>query len=311
MFKILTKKRVYKAAFISFVSFNLMFFIIAYALTHFRVSGQLGLGLPRPVNAKTPSLVGFKYIDRRIPINKKEWLGTWFIPAKTSSSHGTIVLFPGSGDTKGNQLLEPAKIFHALNYDLLLVDFRGVGDSSGNTRTIGAKEAKDVVVAFNYARKLNSKNPIVLYGVSMGSAAILRAIARENIQPDAIILELPFARLTSAVKSRLEAFHIPLFPTTELLVFWGGVQHGFNGFLHNPVTYAKKVNCPTLLLHGKQDRWTDITEINELFQNLQGSKKLVIFPTAGHELLVTVDIQLWYQNVEQFLETRTISPRLP
>jgi alpha-beta hydrolase superfamily lysophospholipase len=299
--KIISKKIIYKNTFVSFIIFNLIIFTITYALTHFRTPGQLELGFTRPINNKSPSLFGLKYIDRRIWINKKEWLGTWFIPAKNYSSRGTIVLFPGNGDTKGNQLLEPAKIFHTLNYDLLLVDFRGVGDSSGNTRTIGVQEAKDVVFAFNYARKLNPKNPIVLYGVSMGSAAILRAIAQENIQPDAIILELPFARLTSAVKSRLEAFHIPPFPTTELLVFWGGIQHGFNGFLHNPVTYAKAVNCPTLILHGKQDKWTNLTEINELFQNLQGNKKLVIFPTAGHQLLVTVDKQLWYWNVEQFL----------
>jgi uncharacterized protein len=262
MFKILIQKRVYETVFVSVIAFNLMFFLIAYALTHFRASEQLGLGLARPFNTKTPSLVGLKYFDRHIPINKEEWLGTWFIPAKTSNSRGTILLFPGNGDTKGNQLLEPAKIFHSLNYDLLLVDFRGVGDSSGNTRTIGVKEAKDVVFAFNYARKLNPEKPIVLYGISMGSAAILRAIARDNIQPHAIILELPFTRLTSAVKSRLKAFNIPLFPTTELLVFWGGVQHGFNGFLHNPVTYANKVNCPTLLLHGKKDKWTDIAEMS-------------------------------------------------
>ncbi|MEL7246147.1 MAG: alpha/beta hydrolase, partial [Cyanobacteria bacterium J06573_2] len=89
---------------------------------------------------------------------------------------------------------------------------------------------------------------------------------------------------------------------TQLMVFWGGVQHGFNGFTHNPVIYAKSVECPTLILQGKLDKWTTLEEINEILQNLQGSKELVIFPDAGHDLLVTVDKQLWKRSVEKFLE---------
>ena len=124
----------------------------------------------------------------------------------------------------------------------------------------------------------------------------------KNINPEAVILEAPFARLVNAVKSRVRAIKVPAFPITELLVFWGGVQHGFNGFALNPVTYAKSVECPTLILQGKLDKWTTLKEINEIFQNLQGSKQLVIFPDAGHDLLVTVDKELWKRSIEEFLE---------
>jgi uncharacterized protein len=39
----------------------------------------------------------------------------------------------------------------------------------------------------------------------------------------------------------VRALHIPPFPLAELIIFWGGVQHGFNAFAHNPVTYAAQV----------------------------------------------------------------------
>jgi uncharacterized protein len=39
----------------------------------------------------------------------------------------------------------------------------------------------------------------------MGNAAILRALAKLNLQPDEIILELLFTRLLDAVRSRLSA----------------------------------------------------------------------------------------------------------
>jgi alpha-beta hydrolase superfamily lysophospholipase len=296
------KKWIARFVLVAFVGINALAYIGAYTMTHFSSPGEFSLGLPRPHNAKIPTDIGLAYVTHRIPINHSEWLETWLIPAQPSSSKGTVLLFPGNGGSKGKQLLAPAQVFNHLKYDTLLVDFRGVGGSSGNTATLGFREAKDVALVVNYAKKLNLKQPIVLYGVSMGSAAILKAIAQEKIEPDGIILELPFTRLLNAVKSRLQARNVPSFPTAELLVLWGSVQQGFNGFAHNPVIYSKRVNCPTLVLQGKQDKWTDMTEIDELLENLRGSKQLVIFPTAGHDLLVTVDKEHWQQSVEQFIK---------
>lgn len=285
-----------------FIGMNAIAYFSAYSMTHFSSPGQLSFGFPRPGNAKLPSDIGLEYVAQRIPINPTEWLETWFIPAPSSASRGTVLLFPGNGGSKGNQLLPPAKVFHDLNYNTLLVDFRGVGGSSGNTTTLGVREAKDVAFAVNSARQLNLQQPLVLYGVSMGTAAILRAIATENVKPDAIILELPFAYLINSVKSRLRAIRVPSFPAAELIVFWGSIQHGFNGFAHNPAIYAHQVNCPTLVLQGDRDKWIDRAELDELLQNLQEPKQLVLFPKAGHQLLVTVDRQFWRQSVERFLE---------
>ncbi len=185
---------------------------------------------------------------------------------------------------------------------MLLVDFRGVGGSSGNTTTVGVREAEDVAIAVNYTRSLDLKRPIVLYGVSMGTAAILKAVAQKKVNPDAIVLELPFTRLLDAVRSRLKARKIPTFPMAELVVFWGGVQHGFNGFVHNPVMDARQARCPVLLLYGKRDRWTTESEIDRIFNNFQGIKQKVVFPKAGHDLLVTADRKLWVQSIDRFLE---------
>lgn len=186
----------------------------------------------------------------------------------------------------------------------MLIDFRGLGGSSGNTTTLGVREAKDVALSLSHAQRSNFQRPFILYGVSMGSAAILKAVADEKINPDVVILELPFARLLDAVRSRLSASWIPTFPFAEMVVFWGSIQHGINGFTHNPVTYAKQVRCPALLLHGKLDKWTNLAEIDQIFQNLHGFKELSIFPNADHSLLVTVDKERWQRSVEQFLKEK-------
>ncbi|MEP0910261.1 alpha/beta fold hydrolase [Leptolyngbya sp. GB1-A1] len=296
-----SRKRLLQVLLVVFFALNVLSYAGAYALTHYNPPGQWGLGRPRPTSSKLPLDVGLEFVKQRISINPTEWLETWFIPAQGSMSRGTVLLFPGNGGSKAKQLLAPAEVFHELGYDALLVDFRGVGSSSGNTTTIGVREAKDVALTLSYAQRSNFKRPFVLYGVSMGSAAILRAVAREQVNPDAVILELPFARLLDAVRSRLRAVRLPPFPIAEMLVFWGSIQHRFNGFTHDPVTYATQVKCPAVLLHGKLDKWTTLEEVDQIFQNLNGSKQLVIFPNTGHTLLVTVDKQLWKQGVDQLL----------
>lgn len=129
---------------------NAIAFAGAYAITHFTAPGQFPLGMPRPVNVNTPATFGMDYETQTISINGQEWLETWWIPAV--NARGTVLLFPGNGGSKGRQLLAPAQIFHGLSYNTLLVDFRGVGGSSGNTTTMGMREATDVVLAVDYAR---------------------------------------------------------------------------------------------------------------------------------------------------------------
>lgn len=300
------------------ISINVSTYMAAYALTHVREPGQWGLGFPKPTNIRTPEERGLSYSTHRLPVDSSAWLEAWHIPAARTPSQGTVVLFPGNRSTKDRQLIGPAQSFSQLGYDSLLVDYQGVGGSSGYTTTVGMREAEDVVVVVEALPSLKLQPPVILYGVSMGSAAILRAmavgevqalpvgrsetIATQNFQPDTVIIELPFARLIDAVRSRLRRHHIPPFPLAELLVFWGGVQHGVNGFSHNPVEYAPTVPCPILVMHGQHDPWTSVKEVKALFQQLPYPKQLVIASDGGHHQLIGVDRSLWETSLSRFLK---------
>lgn len=286
---------------IGFIFINIPVYLLAYQMTHVRVSGDWGLGMTKPINSRTPSERGLAYKTYKILINQAEWLEAWLIPTQRQVTKGTVLLFPGNLGTKGNQLLAPAQSFYNLGYDTFLVDFRGVGDSSGKTITIGINEAEDVIESIEYAQNLGLKAPFVLYGISMGSAAILRAIATYNIQPDAIILELPFTRLVDAVNSRLQYYKFLAWIPAKLLIFWASIQHGVNGFTHNPIEYAKAVNCPVLLIHGEQDKWMSVAQIQSFFEQFKQPKQLVLSAQAGHQQLIGIDRQLWYASLEKFL----------
>ncbi|MFK8184580.1 MAG: alpha/beta hydrolase [Phormidesmis sp.] len=274
-------------------------------MTHFVPPGQVGIGLPRPYSENLPSDRNLNYVTHRIPINTQEWLEAWFIPAEATPK-GTVLLFHGKGGTKASQLLPSAQAIHELGYSTWLVDFRGVGGSSGQTSTLGIRESEDVAISLAYAQDFAPNPPFVLYGISLGSVAVLKAASAGTVDADALIVEQPFHSMVNAVRKRVAATKVPTFPLAELIVFWGSVQHGFNGFSHNPVHDAAQVSIPTLLLQGEKDQWTTMSEIKQIFDNLQGEKQLTTFPTAEHNLLISVDKEMWETSVRTWL--KEISP---
>ncbi|MEM6521370.1 MAG: alpha/beta fold hydrolase [Cyanobacteria bacterium P01_D01_bin.71] len=296
------KTRVYLLFFLGvlLVLVNGLAFFGAYTLTHYNDSILPGLAFaPKPENARKPADFGLDYATERIVISENEWLEAWRIPYY-GEPQGTVLMFPGNGGNKAHQLMLPASIFNQLGYHGLMVDFRGQGGSSGNTTTLGLREADDVAYAMAHAERIGLPKPYILYGVSMGSAAIMRAIAN-GLQPDAAVLEMPFAYFMQTVRTRMQAQDFPTAGIAELLVLWGSIQHGHNAFFHNPANYAKSITVPTIILHGEQDRWTSLGEINRLYDNLSGPKALVVFPNTGHNLLVTVDQPLWTSRISDFL----------
>ena len=136
---------------------------------------------------------------------------------------------------------------------LLLVDFRGAGGSSGQDTTLGFREADDVAASMKYAQAEWPNLRLALYGTSMGAAAVMRAVAEEGVHDDALILESPFNSLLDTTSNRFHSMGLPAFPSAQMLVIWGSVQGGYNGFSNNPSEYAHAIDIPTLLMYGGRD----------------------------------------------------------
>ncbi len=304
------------ALLVGIVALNGVAWMQAWAMTHYASAGErtpkpedlsllgkvetifTGVTVTRPSNGSTPADVGLSYTTRTFSANNGGTLEAWYVPA--DASRAIVLMFPGYAESK-DSLLSEASALHDMGYAALLVDFRGAGGSSGSDTTLGVHESEDVAEATQYAKAQWPDQRIVLYGVSMGAAAILRAVAVEGVKPDAAILESPFDSLLSTVGNRFNAMGIPAFPASELLVFWGSVQQGSNGFANNPVDFAHSVQCPTLLLHGDEDPRVTVQQNQSIYNALGGSKQQVEFQGAGHVSLLASSPQLWKDSVERFL----------
>jgi alpha-beta hydrolase superfamily lysophospholipase len=297
---------------------NLLAWNQAWAMTHYAARGQrtapperlslvdkigailLGVTVPRPANSSSPAQVGLSFEMRTILVDDGR-LEVWY--ATSQGGRGVVLMFPAYAESKSS-LLQSARAIADLGFDTLMVDFRGVGGSTGSDTTLGIKEARDIAAAFRYARQEWPGRPIALYGVSMGAVAALRAVAAKDVRPDALILESPFDSLLNTVRNRFHATGLPDFPAAEMLVFWGGVQHGFDGFAHNPVEYARSVRCPTLLLYGDRDPRVTPGQSRAIYDALDPGiyRRAVAFKGAGHEALVLSDPALWRENVDWLLQ---------
>jgi alpha-beta hydrolase superfamily lysophospholipase len=298
------------------VLFNALAWMHARSMTHFVSSGDrtakpealsftrkawtilTGVKIPKPVNLRTPEDIGLAYDTHEIKDSGDSSLEAWSIPH--ANPKGLVIMFHGYAACKSDLLL-PAAEFHKMGYDLFLIDFRGSGGSTGQETSIGFNEGKDVAQAVRFVNNQWPDRRIILYGVSMGSAAILRAIAFEAVHADAVIIESPFDSLLHTVGNRFKIMGLPGFPAARLLVFWGGVQQGFNGFKHNPVDYAKSVNCPVLLMHEERDTRATPDQAKTVFDNLCGEKRFVIFPDVSHEILAGAQPDKWRAEVTKFL----------
>jgi uncharacterized protein len=310
----------------AFAAMNFVAYRQAYAMTHFVAGGArtakpeslslgqklkillCGIDLPRPGTTLSPAILGPACRALTIAGAHGVRLGAWYCPVSPESP--LVILFHGYGDEKTGTLKQ-ARVFLELGLSVLLVDFRGSGDSSESYTTVGFDEAEDVAAAVRYAKASLPHSKLVLYGMSMGAAAELRAVHSCGVQPDAIIAEAVFDRMLTTVRHRFELMGLPSFPGAAMLVFWGGRECGFNAFANNPVEYAASVRCPILFLHGTADERAHLAEARQVYDAVPGRKWFKEFAGIGHAAIVADRPLQWKEAVSQFLIDARVEAAMP
>ncbi|GAA4052643.1 hypothetical protein GCM10022409_44400 [Hymenobacter glaciei] len=306
----------------AFGAMNAVAFFHAWRFTHFSNepglhspnpeqlgSGQklwlllTGIRNPKPLNGPTPSFP----VETVTIASPNGPLEAWYARPDSGRSRGTVALFHGYTSSKSH-LTHEAGYFRRLGYNVLLVDEAGNGNSAGFRTTVGYREADDVAAAVRwlndstrYQQPGNKHQTLILYGVSMGAVAIMRAEAELGVRADANILECPYGNMRQTAYNRFESMHVPGFPMADLLVFWGGAQNGFWAFGLNAEHYATQIHTPTLLLWGTADPRVTCAETDAIFAHLAGPKARHDFPGVGHEPYWKRYAADWQQQVQGFL----------
>ena len=226
-------------------------------------------------------------------------LEAWYM--KADSAIGTVILFHGLNSNKGNVLTEAFE-FNSLGYNTMLVDMRAHGNSEGVVNSLGHKEAEEVKLAFEQVSKMGEKN-IVLWGMSLGAVMISKAVGQYDLQPNKIILEMPFNRLQDHINARAKNSGFPGEPFGFFVTLWAGIEQGYWGYGHKTSEYVKKIDCPVLLQWGNNDEYVSKKEIDKIFASINSTgKRLEIYEGAKHGPLASMHEAKWVEAVSNFLK---------
>ena len=119
-------------------------------------------------------------------------------------------------------------------YDVIMVDYRGFGKSTGRRTQKAVK--RDLQVVYNKIKENVKEKYIILYGRSLGSGFATKLASMNT--PRMLILDAPYYSLSKVAKR-----YVPFMPLSILIKF--------------PMpTYKwlKYVQCPIHIIHGTDDK---------------------------------------------------------
>ena len=90
--------------------------------------------LPGRALTASPNDIGLEFEDVSLATRDNEVLHGWYVPATNPAG---VVLFLHGNAGNISHRLDSIEIFHELDLDVLIVDYRGYGQSSGSTSEQG------------------------------------------------------------------------------------------------------------------------------------------------------------------------------
>src|SRR5918992_2150442 len=157
---------------------------------------------PKIISSITPRAYNLQYENVSFKTADGITLRGWHVPSEKKTEK-TLILLHGYPADKGDIL--PALAFLQKDFNLLLFDFRYLGESEGSYSTAGAKEVEDLLAAIRFL-KSRAITEVGVWGFSMGGAVALMA-TEQAPEIRAVVAESSYAKLSEMA---LQLFDIPL-----------------------------------------------------------------------------------------------------
>lgn len=236
-------------------------------------------------------LVKQKQIDKHlaIPGTNGATIDVWVIRAgdkgAASGAGPTVLLLHGLTESKG-YYRDTGKALGRKGYNVVLMDLRAHGKSTGRYIGYGAVEKADVRAVMNelVSQKLIGP-PFYVFGATLGGATAIQYAAVEP-RVKGVIAVAPYRDAASIGRRRLGL----IAPTMSKEHFAkvlarAGVLGKFDPAATSAVTAAGKINCPLLLVHGFVDLAVPLGHSQEIHKAASEPKKLMII-TPPEQLLL-------------------------
>ncbi len=214
--------------------------------------------IPTRELSSTPADIGLAFEEVTLRTADNEKLHGWFIPAvSTNNQLEKTVLFMHGNAGNISHRLENIRIYHQLGLNFFIFDYRGYGQSTGNTSEAGTY--LDAAAAWDYLigeQNMNAEQ-IIIAGRSLGGG--VASELANNVTPAMLILESTFTSMPDASKK-----HYPFMPISIIL------KHRYE-----TLNKLKNISCPIVIVHSRNDEVIPFSHAEINFERANQPKKFI------------------------------------
>ena len=214
--------------------------------------------IPTRELSSTPADIGLAFEEVTLRTADNEKLHGWFIPAvSTNNQLEKTVLFMHGNAGNISHRLETIRIYHQLGLNFFIFDYRGYGQSTGNTSEAGTY--LDAAAAWDYliGEQNMDAEQIIIAGRSLGGG--IASELANNVTPAMLILESTFTSMPDASKK-----HYPFMPISIIL------KHRYE-----TLNKLKNISCPIVIVHSRNDEVIPFSHAEINFERANQPKKFI------------------------------------
>jgi fermentation-respiration switch protein FrsA (DUF1100 family) len=243
----------------------------------------------------TPDRAGLAWEPVRLDTTDGIVLGAWFLPAEGADT--ALLFLHGNAGNRGHRL-DSLRLFHDLGLAVLILDYRGYGDSEGAPSEAGTR--RDARAGWDYLVGRRGFDPerIVIFGRSLGAAVAARLAAdlvAGAAPPRALVLESTFTSVPD-----LGAEFYPWLPVRLI-----------SRLRYDTLGLMRRITSPVLVVHSPEDEIIPFAHGQRLFAAAREPKRFLAL-RGGHNTGYQVSREAYRDGLAAFLDTlgeRPVQPR--
>lgn len=227
----------------------------------------------------TPDQVGLRYQDANLTTADGVNIHGWYLPHP--KPRATLLFFHGNAGNISHRL-ESLQIFHQLDLNVLIIDYRGYGRSEGKPDEQGTY--RDAEAAWDWLTTEQHIPPdkIIIFGRSLGGGIAAWLAARR--EPGAVILESTFTSIPD-----MAAVLYPYLPRWLARIHYANIEQ------------VPSIGSPIWIGHSRDDELIPYTQGERLYAAANQPKRF--FEMNGphsHGFLITG--QPYHESLGEFLD---------